>query len=170
MKKLLVFLGVVSLFFGGCSVSPQAGVDRAKEVAKATATAIKTAAVSPSKLDLSNKQLKKIPDDVFKQTKLTELDVSGNQLTGAIQSQIGQLVNLKVLDASNNQMTGVPAEIGQLYNLETLDLSNNQLTGLPNELGNLKKLKVLNISGNAYSTLDLDTIINRLPSGVTIIK
>ena len=67
-------------------------------------------------------------------------------------------------------MTGVPAEIGQLSKLEVLDLSNNQLTGLPNELGNLKNLKTLNISGNDYSTVDLNSIIEKLPASVSIIK
>ncbi len=122
------------------------------------------------KLDLSNQQLTKIPDSVFGQTRLQELDVSHNQLTGAIQAEIRRLQNLRVLDASDNQMTGVPAEVGQLQNLEILDLSNNQLTGLPYELGNLKNLKTLNISGNSYSERDLTIIQQGLSPNVTIIK
>ena len=92
-------------------------------------------------LDLSNQGLTNIPMNVFTYTNLEELNVSYNNLTGAIQSQIGQLKNLKILNASYNKMTGVPAEVGQLQNLESLDLSYNQLTGLPNELANLQKLK-----------------------------
>ena len=121
-------------------------------------------------LDLSGQQLTKVPEYVFNQKNLEELNLSNNKLNGAIQSQIGQLQNLKVLNANNNLMTGLPAEIGQLQNLQTLDLSNNQLTGLPNELGNLKNLKTLNISGNNYSTLDLGIITEKLPAGVEIIK
>ena len=120
-------------------------------------------------LDLSNKNFIQIPSYVFDQTDLEELNVSHNNLTGAIQSQIGQLKNLKILNASNNQMTGVPAEIGRLQNLQVLDLSNNQLTGLPNELGNLKNLKTLNLSGNNYSVKDLDGIRAKLPPTVNII-
>lgn len=120
-------------------------------------------------IDLSNQGLKQIPSYVFSKTNTEELNVSNNSLTGAIQSQIGQLTKLKVLNASNNNMTGVPAEIGQLQNLEILDLSNNQLTGLPNELGNLQNLKILNLSGNQYSEQDLNTIRNNLPSTVSII-
>ena len=107
---------------------------------------------------------------VFDKTNLTELNVSYNQLTGALPSQIGKLKNLKILNASNNQMTGVPAEVGQLNNLEILDLSNNQLTGLPNELANLKKLKTLNLSGNQYSEQDLNNIRNSLPNVNYILK
>lgn len=122
------------------------------------------------RLDLSNKNLQKIPEYVFNQRDLEELDVSNNQLTGAIQAEIRNLQNLRVLDASNNQMTGVPAEVGQLHNLQILDLSNNQLTGLPYELGNLQNLRTLNISGNNYSELDLGIIMEKLPKDVSIIK
>lgn len=120
-------------------------------------------------LSLSNQGLAKIPEYVFNQTGLEEFNVSNNNLTGAIQSQIGQLVNLKVLNASNNLMTGVPAEVGKLTKLEVLDLSNNKLTGLPNELGNLKNLKVLNLSGNQYSEQDFNYIRARLPETTQII-
>src|SRR3989344_4498762 len=89
-------------------------------------------------LDISNQGLEKIPSYVFSQTSLEEMNVSHNQLNGAIQAEIRQLGNLKILNASYNNMTGVPAEIGQLQKLEVLDLSYNKLTGLPNELGNLK--------------------------------
>ncbi len=120
-------------------------------------------------LNLSGRGLTNIPSYVFNQTSLEELNVSNNFLTGAIQSQIGQLKNLKILNASNNQMTGVPAEVGQLQNLRVLDLSNNKLTGLPNELGNLKNLETLNLSRNQYSQQDLDVILKGLPANVNVI-
>lgn len=125
--------------------------------------------VSGKTLDLSNQGLVKIPSSVFSQTSLEQLNVSRNQLTGAIQSQVGQLKNLKVLDVSHNAMTGVPAEIGQLQKLEILDLSYNQLTGLPNELGNLKNLKTLDLRGNTVSQQDLAGIRAKLPSTVQIL-
>ena len=129
-----------------------------------------TTTISGNKiLDLSNQGLTSIPSYVFNQTGLEELNVSHNYLTGAIQSQIGQLKNLKILDASYSQMTGVPAEIGQLRNLQSLDLSYNQLTGLPNELGNLQNLKILNLTGNNYSQQDLDYIHSKLPANTIII-
>lgn len=120
-------------------------------------------------IDLSNKGLSSIPLYVFNQTDLEELNVSHNSLAGAIQSQISNLKNLKILDASYNNMTGVPAEIGQLQNLEVLDLSYNQLTGLPNELGNLQKLSLLNLTGNNYSQQDLNYIHSKLPISTIII-
>lgn len=125
---------------------------------------------SGKKLDLSNQGLTKVPDEVFNQTDLEELDISHNRIGNALQSQIGQLSKLKILRANDNLMTGVPAEVGKLSKLEILDLSNNQLTGLPNELGNLSKLKELNLSGNNYSAQDLATILKTLPATVRIIK
>lgn len=119
-------------------------------------------------LDLSGQGLTKAPEAIFSRTDLEELNLSNNVLSGALQSQIGNLHDLKVLNLSNNKFTGVPAEIGQLKNLEVLNLSNNLITGLPNELGNLSKLKMLDLSGNKYSESDLATIRKNLPSSVII--
>jgi Leucine-rich repeat (LRR) protein len=179
MKYKIVFIVVISLLLGGCSLlnkSQQSNVTPEKSVTTGQTEPVKNTppttgeVASKNILDLSNQSLTKIPSDVFSKTNLQELNVSGNQLTGAIQGEIRFLQNLVVLNASNNQMTGVPAEIGQLEKLEVLDLSNNQLTGLPYELGNLKNLKILNISGNNYSELDLGIIKEKLPTSVKIIK
>lgn len=146
------------LIFTGCTSTEQ------------NKTSVITEKQSKKILDLSSKQLEKVPEYVFSQTKLEQLDISGNHLTGAIQAEIRHLSDLEILNASNNNMTGVPAEIGQLSKLRILNLSNNQLTGLPYELGNLKNLETLNISGNDYSELDLDIILKSLPKNVKIIK
>jgi Leucine-rich repeat (LRR) protein len=165
-KKLLFFAIIFSLLLSGCAVSelPKTANEQTNGSTSELEPAVKKI------MDLSNRQLTKIPETVFQQTSLEELDVSNNQLTGAIQAEIRNLKNLKILKAGNNLMTGVPAEIGQLTNLQILDLSNNRLTGLPYELGDLKNLKTLNISGNDYSTLDLNNITEKLPAGVNIIK
>jgi Leucine-rich repeat (LRR) protein len=167
MKNILFLLIAIGLLGASCSSSdiPIKSEDTAVDTVKEAKTVL-----GNNSLDLSNQNLNKIPDDVFNKTNLEKLDVSNNSLTGAIQSQIGQLQKLRILNASNNNMTGVPAEVGQLRNLEILDLSNNQLTGLPNELGNLQNLKSLNISGNDYSEQDLKAILQKLPSGVHIFK
>jgi len=166
MKKNYLFIIIAStLLFSGCSLlqtrqtldTNQKNIDNKNEHIN-------------NELNLSNKSLQKIPEYVFDKKSLEELDISNNQLTGAIQGEIRHLENLKVLDASNNHMTGVPAEIGQLSKLQILNLSNNQLTGLPYELGNLKNLKTLNISDNQYSEIDLSIIIEKLPKETSVIK
>ena len=80
----------------------------------------------------------------------THLFLPGNQLTGEIPSEIGQLINLEHLHLYNNQLTGeIPSEIGQLINLENLQLFNNQLTGeIPESIGGLINLNSLILYNN----------------------
>lgn len=120
-------------------------------------------------LDYSGQNLTKAPAVIFTKTKTEKLDLSHNQITGALQAEVRNLSSLRILDLSDNRFTGVPAEIGQLKDLEILDLSNNQLTGLPYELGNLQNLKQLDLRGNNYATADLEIIKKNLPSSVDIL-
>ena len=73
----------------------------------------------------------------------TSLELWGNQLTGEIPPEIGNLINLEILFLHGNHLTGeIPSEIGNLINLEFLFLNNNQLSGeIPSELGNLTNLE-----------------------------
>ena len=163
-----------SVLASGCALTDRLNITNNNSVRPIPTDAVpkeeQEEAQSGNTLNLSNQNLQKVPDSVFSKTNLEVLNISNNQLTGALQAEIRKLQNLRVLNASNNLMTGVPAEIGQLENLEVLDLSNNRLTGLPNELGNLKNLKTFNISGNNYSEADLNGIIEKLSNTVTIIK
>lgn len=160
MKKYSIIIGVVILFI----------IIFVAQDFKTYAPQLSNIEIPRSKVvDLSGRGLNSIPNSIFNKTNTEELNVSNNSLTGSIQSQIGQLTKLRILNVSNNMMTGIPAEIGQLKDLQILDLSNNKLTGLPNELGNLTNLKILNLSGNQYSKQDLDYIRNKLPSTVSII-
>ena len=83
----------------------------------------------------------------------TVLNLGGNELTGSIPSEIGNLTNLTVLYLDGNSITGsIPPEIGNLTNLITLGLDDNQLTGsIPPEIGNLTNLQELGLSWNQLS-------------------
>ena len=83
-------------------------------------------------------------------SRVATLGLGGNQLTGTIPAQLGQLNQLKRLDLGGNQLTGpIPVQLGQLNQLEELGLGGNQLTGpIPVELSQLSQLQYLSLSNN----------------------
>ena len=91
-----------------------------------------------------------IPPELGKLTKLTGLRLDGNRLTDMIPPELGQLTNLTDLWLYGNQLTGaIPAELGQLTKLTDLWLTGNQLTGaIPPELGKLTNLTDLRLDRN----------------------
>ena len=104
-----------------------------------------------TELNLTSNQLKgEIPPELGSLTNLKVLALGGNELTGTVPTWLGSLANLEVLSLWENELTGgIPSELGRLANLEVLSLSDNQVTGeVPMELGNLANLKVLSLGGN----------------------
>ena len=66
--------------------------------------------------------------------RVTELDLSFNQLSGEVPAELGRLTNLKRLDISGNRLSGkIPHALGNLANLASLNLSHNQLSGCVRE-------------------------------------
>lgn len=105
-------------------------------------------------LDMSGNQISgSIPPEIGNLNTLTNLNLGDNNISGSIPSELGNLSNLTNLDLGNNNISGaIPAEVGNLTNLTNLDLGGNDLTGsIPDELGNLSKLENLNISDNKLS-------------------
>lgn len=118
-----------------------------------------------TELILTNNNLKTLPSQMGRLTNLRVLKLNNNALEGSLIAEVRQMTKLKELDVSNNKMTGMPAELGQLRSLETLDYSNNQITGLPNELANLKgNLKTFNLSGNPLSEQQIAQLRTSLPT------
>jgi Leucine-rich repeat (LRR) protein len=168
---ILVAFAVAGVGWWNVSESPslnRSAIEQKEDIPTVSLEQDKVENTNGTVLDLSGKGLTKVPESVFTQTGVTELNLSNNQLTGALQAEVRLLQNLKVLDLSDNQFTGVPAEVGQLSELKQLNLSNNQLTGLPHEIANLKGLETLDLRGNNPSEPDLEIIKSSL-LGTTIL-
>lgn len=158
-RKTLIVIVVAALVIGGVGAAVFSIANNGSEPASSTASTKSTG----TSLDYSNRGLSEFPKSILSNTSLTSLNLSHNSLTGALPAEIKNLTRLQNLDVSFNNMTGVPAEIGQMKSLQVLNYSNNQLSGLPMELGNLTQLRTLDLSGNPnLSQQDLSQIAAKL--------
>ena len=82
-------------------------------------------------------------------SRVTELDLSSESLSGIVPPELRRLSELTSLDMSSNSLTGeIPRELGELSNLTELKLSGNSLTGcIP--------LSLKNVMSNDLSSLNL---------------
>jgi len=111
-------------------------------------------------LDLSNKYLASIPENLSKFKKLETLDLSKNQIKLSL-TDIGRLLSLpktlKTLNLNTNQITNIPKNAflalkQSLPNLQKLDISNNQITDLDN-ITMFENLNFLQASGNKIRSI-----------------
>lgn len=81
------------------------------------------------------------------------MQLSYNQLTGSVPTQLGSLKKLSVLALQSNQLTGaIPASLGDLGTLTRLYLSFNHLFGsIPTKIADLPLLEILDVQNNTLS-------------------
>ncbi|KAM3757371.1 hypothetical protein ACB098_02G182600 [Castanea mollissima] len=92
--------------------------------------------------------------DIFRKTphSIKYLDLSCNNLSGEIPTEVMSLVGLLYLNFSRNHLVGPITHIGELINLEALDLSRNHLScSMPPSMTDMSFLGVLNVSHNNLS-------------------
>ena len=107
-----------------------------------------------TELDLSDNQLQgALPADLADLEQLEALYLNDNELSGKIPSELGNLSNLVRLLLAGNELSGaIPPELGNLPDLELLLLGDNELSGkIPPELGKLSSLSVLALQANELS-------------------
>ncbi|KAK4781788.1 hypothetical protein SAY86_015890 [Trapa natans] len=95
-----------------------------------------------------------IPESLQYCVSVQTLDLSTNELSGPIPSQIcSWLPYLVYLDLSSNKFTGsIPPELSKCGFLNKLSLSENRFTGtIPNELTSLGRLKTFSVADNGLS-------------------
>ena len=104
-------------------------------------------------------------------SELATLKLDGNQLDGAIPSNISNLSNLEYLHLHNNRFSGPIPDISNLTNLTELLLQNNQLDGeIPTSL-KIDNLETLNLDYNklivdSTKTDLIEFIQSRNPTGL----
>ncbi|CAL5020726.1 unnamed protein product [Urochloa decumbens] len=95
-----------------------------------------------------------IPGNLFNIPTLSHyVDLSYNQLEGAIPPEVGNLKSVTALSANSNRLSGeIPATLGKCQLLENLQLQNNFFEGsIPSLLSRLKGLETLDLSSNNLS-------------------
>jgi len=97
------------------------------------------------RLDLSKKNLKEIPDNVFELVNLEVLNLICNELMEI--PDLSKLVNLKHLDLYHNKLMEIP-DVSSLVKLEMLDLSYNELIDILIEINKLINLESLYLGYN----------------------
>ncbi|XP_061370008.1 receptor-like protein EIX2 [Gastrolobium bilobum] len=90
------------------------------------------------------------------------IDLSDNNLSEAIPSELFGLIQVQTLNLSHNHFTGkIEKTIGGMENMESLDLSNNNLSGeIPQSMAVLSFLGYLNLSYNNF--------IGQIPTGTQL--
>lgn len=86
--------------------------------------------------------------------RVTEIDLSHNQLEGSLPTELGDLDQLRHLKITHNsRLSGaIPREFGRLTRLRTLNLESNRISGpIPHEIGLLPHLQVIRLSRNDLS-------------------
>ncbi|EEF39214.1 protein binding protein, putative [Ricinus communis] len=91
---------------------------------------------------------------------IKHLNLSHNQLTGSLVSELRLFASLKVLDLSYNQLSGDLPGFDFAYELQVLRLSNNRFSGfVPNDL----------LKGDSLLLTELDLSTNNLSGPVSMI-
>ncbi|WP_433923024.1 S-layer homology domain-containing protein [Paenibacillus taichungensis] len=97
-----------------------------------------------TEIDLSGNEISKADASGF--DRLNWLDLSGNQLT---EINVTELDQLEYLNLANNRLAFV--DVSGLHSLQELDMNSNELVHLPIGIAELSDLQYLDVSNNSIS-------------------
>ncbi|CAF0934954.1 unnamed protein product [Brachionus calyciflorus] len=110
-------------------------------------------------LDLSKRDLTKIPKKLTELSNLEYIYLEGNQLKNLPENFFEIFSQLKWLDVRNNQLTEIPSKCLENHeSLRYLLLENNLIKRLPCEISSLKNLTALNLTNNPIEYPPLDIV------------
>ncbi len=90
-----------------------------------------------------------IPASIGDLIKLEIFAANGNGLSSSIPSSISKATQLNILDLSNNRLTGdIPRAFAELIMLHELRLEHNRLRGFPDWLGSLPHIQIVHLNNN----------------------
>ncbi|KAG4978218.1 hypothetical protein JHK82_037493 [Glycine max] len=123
------------------------------------------AARASGSLNLSNRSLTEIPDEVYRNleglggdnkwweaAELQKLILAHNSIA-SLKEDLRNLPFLSVLNLSHNSLSQLPAAIGELPQLKMLDVSFNSIVKIPEEIGSAVSLVKLDCSNNRLTEL-----------------
>ncbi|KAB5582481.1 RAM signaling pathway protein [Coniochaeta sp. 2T2.1] len=107
-------------------------------------------------IDLSRKNIQKLPDEVVDiiKNELERLALSHNNLQ-SFPTRFSECTSLRYLNVRNNKIKEFPLALCDLKSLEILDLGRNKLRVLPPDIVKLSSLKVFSVQKNQISELPL---------------
>ncbi|CCH60410.1 hypothetical protein TBLA_0C06140 [Henningerozyma blattae CBS 6284] len=106
-------------------------------------------------LSLAKAKLASVPGELFtKLTNLEKLDLSDNNLN-RLPQEISSLTRLVYLSASRNKLDGLPVGFSNLTSLKSLDLHSNNIRNFVLGIEQIE-LNYINISSNAFGDLVLE--------------
>ena len=104
-------------------------------------------------LQLRNNRIEALPAGLFLACDRIQLvDISSNKLR-KFDATLGNLRDLKELNACGNLLDSVPSTIADCSLLQTLNISDNQITWLPDTFRNLASVVHMNLSRNRLKSL-----------------
>ncbi|XP_068651808.1 leucine-rich repeat receptor-like serine/threonine-protein kinase BAM1 [Aristolochia californica] len=93
------------------------------------------------------------PNTSLRPTKLDELNLSNNLLSGPLPSSVSNFSSLQILLLGQNHFTGqLPPSVGELHQIQKLDISRNGFSEqIPPEILSCSHLTYLDLSHNNFS-------------------